>query len=230
VISDYLDSLSSALSFDRSLSRSVRQEVEDHLWEAVAADQAGNGLEAERRATARFGDPLVLATEFALVALRSQAQKAAAAIILVVFGVFIAMNARVAWYTAMQWTMSDDMRALSRVVLSIDRYAFWLAVVLGIAGFIYITSRRARPAFFSVVHKQLRRFSFLCIAAASALVVSVISDGLLTALQLYGVQLCFDSLIPILLMAIEIAGAGVLTFQIRRIARRTTCMTALLKT
>jgi hypothetical protein len=227
VISDYLDSFSSALSFDRSLSRRVRQEVDDHLREAVAADPAGNGAEAERRAIARFGDPHLLAAEIALVALRSQARSVAAATILVVFGVFIAMRARVAWYAAVQWTMSDDMRAVGGVVLSIDRYAFWLAVFLGMASFIYITSRRARPASFPVVHKQLRRFSFLCIAAASALVVSVISDGLLTGLQLYRVQLSFESLIPILLMTIEIAGAGVLAFQIRRVARRTTSMAAL---
>jgi dsRNA-specific ribonuclease len=46
VISDYLESLVGALSFDRSLSRRVRQEVEDHLREAVAADPMGDGLEA----------------------------------------------------------------------------------------------------------------------------------------------------------------------------------------
>jgi hypothetical protein len=40
VISDYLDSLVGALSFDRPLSGRVRQEVEDHLREAVAADPA----------------------------------------------------------------------------------------------------------------------------------------------------------------------------------------------
>jgi hypothetical protein len=38
VISDYLDTLAGALSFDRSLSGRVRQEVEDHLRGAVAAD------------------------------------------------------------------------------------------------------------------------------------------------------------------------------------------------
>jgi hypothetical protein len=59
VISDYLDSLVGALSFDRPLSGRVRQEVEDHLREAVAADPAGDGPEAERRAIANFGDPRV---------------------------------------------------------------------------------------------------------------------------------------------------------------------------
>jgi hypothetical protein len=230
VISDYLDSLASALSFDRSLSRCVRQEVEDHLWEAVAADPTGNGAEAERRAIAHFGDPHVLAAQFALVSLVKQARRVAAAIILVVSGVFIAMKARVAWYAVTQWTMSDDMRAVSGIVLLIDRYSFWLSVFLGIAGFVYITGRRAPAAFYPVFHKQLRRFFFLCIAATGALVVSVISDGVLTTLQLHGAQLCSDSLIPIFSMAIEIACASVLAFQIRCIARRRTCMASLLKT
>ena len=64
MISDYLDSLVGALSFDRPLSGRVRQEVEDHLREAVAADP-----EAERRAIANFGDPRVIAAEFAMVSL-----------------------------------------------------------------------------------------------------------------------------------------------------------------
>jgi HAAS domain-containing protein len=230
VIPDYLNALTSTLSFDPSLSRRVRQEVEDHLWEAVAADSMGNGAEAERRAIARFGDPHVLAAQFALVSLVKQARRVAAAIILVVAGVFIVMKARVAWYAVTQWTMSDDMRAVSGIVLLIDRYSFWSSVFLGIASFVYITGRRVPPAFYPAFHGQLRRFLFLCIAATGALVVSVISDGLLTALQLRGTQLCSDSLIPIFSMAIEVAFAGVIAFQIRWIARRTTSMASLQKT
>jgi len=32
MIADYLERLGRELSFDRSLARSVQQEVEDHLW------------------------------------------------------------------------------------------------------------------------------------------------------------------------------------------------------
>src|SRR6266403_1450386 len=46
MIPDYLERLARELSFDRSLARNVRQEVEDHLWEAVAADPTGNMLAA----------------------------------------------------------------------------------------------------------------------------------------------------------------------------------------
>ena len=58
MISDYLESLVGALSFDRSLSRRVRQEVEDHLREAVAADPVRDGIEAERRAIANSVIPM----------------------------------------------------------------------------------------------------------------------------------------------------------------------------
>src|SRR6201999_4384389 len=47
MIPDYLERLAHELDFDRSLSRRVRQEVEDHLWEAVAADSNGNTLQAQ---------------------------------------------------------------------------------------------------------------------------------------------------------------------------------------
>jgi hypothetical protein len=230
VISEYLDLLGAALSFDRSLSRSVRREVEDHLCEAVAANPACNRLEAERRAISHFGDPHLLAAQFAIVSLAKHTRRAGAAVILVVAGVFIAMKARVAWYAAMQWSAGDDVRAAGAIVLSIDRYAFWLSVILGITGFVYITSSRIPPTFYPVYHNQLRRFSCLCTVATAALVVSVISDGLLTALQLYGMQFCAQSLIPIFSVVVEILWASMLIFQIRSITRRRTCTVALLKT
>jgi hypothetical protein len=185
VISDYLDSLAGALRFNQSLSGRVRQEVEDHLREAVAADPTGNWAEAERRAIARFGDPRILAAQFALVSLVKQARSLAAAIILMVAGVFIAMKARVAWYAVTQWSMADDARALSSIALSIDRYSFWLSLFFGIAGFAYFASRPVTPIFPSALSKHLRGFIFLCVAATGALFVSVASDGVLTALQLF---------------------------------------------
>ena len=98
MISEYIETLVDALSFDRSLSGRVRQEVEDHLWEAVAADPRADGPEAEQRAIANFGDPHAIAAQFAVVSLAKQTRRVSAAIILVIAGVFIAMKARVAWY------------------------------------------------------------------------------------------------------------------------------------
>jgi hypothetical protein len=230
VISEYLESLAAALSFDRSLSRRMRQEVEDHLRGAVAADPRGNGIEAEQGAIANFGDPHTIASQFAMVSLAKRTRGVGVAVILVIAGVFITMKARVTWYAAMQCTISDDIRAVSGVVGVIDRYAFWLSVVIGIGSWAYIRGRRIPAAFHAEYRGQLRRFLRLCTAATGALVVSVISDGLLTALRLPGAEPSAESLLPILSIAIEVACASVLVFQIRGIAQRATSTAALLKT
>src|SRR6202030_2449580 len=39
-VADYLNALTRELGFDRPLAHRVRQEVEDHLWEATAATSA----------------------------------------------------------------------------------------------------------------------------------------------------------------------------------------------
>jgi hypothetical protein len=42
------------------------------------------------------------------------------------------MKARVAWYTIMQCSISDEARAASGIVGFIDRCSFWLSVIMGI--------------------------------------------------------------------------------------------------
>ena len=132
MISDYLESLVHALNFDRSLSRRVREEVEVHLREAVATDPRCAGPEAERRAISNFGDPQLIAAQFAVVSLAKRTRGVGNAVILVIASVFITMKARVAWFAVMQCAIGDDIRAVSGIVGSIDRYAFWLSVISGI--------------------------------------------------------------------------------------------------
>jgi hypothetical protein len=230
VISDYLDSLGRALGFDRSLSACVRQEVEDHLREAVAADPLDDGIEAERRAIAKFGDPRVIAAQFAVISLAKQTRRVGAVVVLVVAAVFVLMKARLAWYGATQWAMSDDMRAVGGVLSLIDRYSFCLSVIVGIGGWVYVSGGRIPLAFYPAYRKRLSRFLLLCTAATGTLVVSVISDGVLTALRLLGTELSADSVVPILSMAVEIACAGILVVQVRTITQRRTSTTALLGT
>ncbi len=228
MIQDYLDRLSRELDFDRSLSRRVREEVEDHLWEAVEACPTGNGLEAQARAIASFGDARTIAAQFAVVSLAMRSRRAGIAAVLVIAGVFAAMKLRVAWYAAIQWAISDDMRAISGLVLQIDRYAFFAALIIGLGGFVYIRSRQIPAAFHPAYRAQLRRFFLLCGLAATALVVSVISDAVLTALQLRGTGLTAMSLVPILSMAIEIACVGILIFHIRSVTLRAASTAALI--
>jgi hypothetical protein len=227
MISAYLDSLASALSFDRSLSRCVRQEVEDHLREAVAADPAGQGLEAEYRAVANFGDPHLIAAQFAVVSLTKRSMRLGIALILVIAGVFVAMKARVAWYAAIQSVISDDMRPIRGIVGLIDRCSFWLSVFVGIAAWVYISTRRSPTAFDPAYRKRLRLFFLLSLAATGSLIVSVMSDVVLTALQLAAAGVSAEFVVPAVSMAIEIAGAAIIVFQIRDITRRATSASAL---
>ena len=228
MISEYLESLGAALSFDRSLSGRVRQEVEDHLRAAVTADPRGDGLAAERSAIANFGDPQLIAAQFAVVSLAKRTRGVGIAVILVIAGIFITMKARVTWYAVMQCVISDDIRAISGIVGSIDRYAFWLSVITGIGCWAYICGRRIPAEFHAGYRQQLRRFRWLCTAATGALIVSVISDALLTALRLPGVEISAESLLAIFSIVIEVACAGVLVFQIRGITQRATSTAALL--
>ena len=230
MIPDYLESLARELDFDRSLSRCVRQEVEDHLWEAVAADSTGNTPQAQRRAIASFGDARAIAAQFAVVSLAKHTRRAAVAAVLVIASDLTAMKARIAWYAAAQWGTSDDMRALRGLVILIDRYAFWMSVIIGLGALAYIHSREIPAAFYPAYRRQLRCFSMLCHATAAALVVSVLSDGLLTALQLRGMKLSVEIWVAILTMAIEIACVGILFVHIRSMTLRAASTAALAKT
>lgn len=230
LISDYLDQLGDALRFDRSLSRGVVPEVEDHLQEAAAANAFGDRREAERRAIASFGDPHAIAAQFASVSLAKQAKRTGAALILVIAGVFVTMKSRVVWYAVTQWTVSDDMKAVSGIAGLVDRYSFWFSVVVAIGGFAYINSRCVSPILDAGYRRQLRLAFILCLVATTFLAVSVISGGVLTALHLRGTELHAGALVPIISMAIEAAGVGVLAFQIRSMTRKAVSIAALLKT
>jgi hypothetical protein len=230
LISDYLCSLADALKFDRSLSRCVVQEVEDHLQEAAAADSAGDTREAERRAIARFGDPHALAAQFASVSLARRARRTGAALILVIAAVFVTMKSRVVWYAVTQWTASDDMKAISGIAGLVDHYSFWFSVVIAIGGWWYVSSRRISPIPDAGYRRQLRLSFILCLVATASLAVSVISDGVLTALQLRGAGFHAGALVPVISMAIEVAGVGVLASEIWSMTRRAASIAALLKT
>jgi hypothetical protein len=219
VIAQYLESLTDALSFDPSLSRCVRREVEDHLREAVAADPSGDSLEAQRRAIASFGDPHVIAAQFAMVSLSRRTRSAGTGVIVAIGAVFVAMKARIAWFAAMPLAMSDDLRAASGIALSIDRYAFWFALIAGIAGWVYIDRRRVPSALAPAYQKQLRRCFLVCTAATCALGVAVACDGVLTAFRLIGMELSVDYLVPIVSMTIELGCAGALALHLRRMMR-----------
>src|SRR5262249_12915747 len=160
-----------------------------------------------------FGEPEIIAAQFAVISLMKRTRRAGLALVVVIAGAFIAMKARIAWYAVMEFSaVSDDVRAVSAAVASIDRTAFWLSLIIGIAGslYIYLSGRRIPASFHSAFRRQLHRCFLLCALATGALLVSVICDGVLTALRLSGGDVSAEFLVPILLVAAEIAGAGVL--------------------
>jgi hypothetical protein len=228
VIPEYVDAVGRALSFDRALARRVRQEVEDHLREAAAASLAGNRRDAERQATAAFGDPHVIAGQIAIVALARQSRRVGAIVILAIAGIFTTMKARVAWYAHMQWNATEDVGTIGSTVHTVDRYAFWLSVVLGVAAFAHVSARAVPTSFRPGDRTHLRRFCFLCAAAAFALSTSVASDGVLTATRLLEAGFCPTSLIPAGTVAVEVACAGILISHIRGMVRRATSTANLL--
>jgi hypothetical protein len=213
MIAEYAASLAGQLSFDRSLSRCVREEVENHLWEAVAADPAGDSSDAQRRAIENFGDPRAIAAQFATDSLARQAGKTGVTVVLVIAGVFLAMATRLTWYDVTQWGLCEDLIDLSETVGLIDRSAFWLAATVGAAGWF--------------CRRQLQRFVTLCAIATGGVIACVICDGALTAMRLSGWEYSADFLVPLFSMAIEVACAGVLAFYVRDLPRRMASTAAL---
>ena len=231
IIEAYTEFLAGKLNFDPSLSQRMRQEVQDHLWEAAAADPSGNRREAVQHAIANFGDPHVIAAQFATAWLARQTWKVGVTIIFVITSVFVAMKARVTWYTAAQWILSDHVRAVAKIVGLIDACAFYASVILGIAGCAYLVVRRAPPTALCAAHcSRLRHLLFVSAVSAAALTVSVIGDGVLTALRVVGREFTVEFMVPISSIAVEIVCAGILIFSVRSIVVRMVHTAALLKT
>jgi len=223
MISDYLDRLGGALSFDRALAHRVRVEIEDHLREGMAADPSPDRRGAEERAIAACGDPRALVAEFAVIALAKRTRRLGVGFFLGIAGVLIAMKARVAWYALMECLMRDDVRSAAAFVGSIDAGAFWASLVLGIAGAAYLGGGRAPTSL-----PRMRRFRLLCVAATAALTVSVISDGVLTSIRL-ATAAASAPYFPVFSILFEISCTVVLIAMIRDLAQRATFTAALQK-
>jgi HAAS domain-containing protein len=216
-VADYLDVLASELSFDRTLARRVRIEVEDHLWEA-AAHPGGPSLENQRRVIAEFGDPTELAASYVSASLLAQVRRAAGATLLAVIAIFVAMEARIAWYGLVEW--KPDPYWLTAWGLWLDRYAFTFALIIALTGCFYAATRRAPPYLQKGYSRELSHCIALCAATAAALLVTVLTETTLTGVRLFGRGLRWEILIPVGSLAAEIAAAVVLIWQIRDMVRK----------
>jgi hypothetical protein len=215
IVTEYLDALVRDLSFDIPLSRRVRQEVEDHLLETAADEPDGGSIESQRRAIARFGDPREIARQYAASSLLVQTRRVGMIVVLALAGIFIAMKGRGAWYGLMQWGLSDPFKRIGMIGLTIDLYAFRIALAVGLIGWGYIASCRSPAALHSGYRKQMRRCVLLCTITATALLTSVITDSILTGFRLSEAQFSASVLVPVLSMGAEIAFVTMLALRIR---------------
>ena len=219
-VSDYLDTLTRELSFDLPLARRVRQEVEDHLSEAAAAEPEADSGEAQRRAIQKFGDPRAIASEYAAQSLFRQTRRVGITAVVAASGILVAMNARGAWYGWLQWGVSAELAAVRKIALSIDLYAFILALAIGLVGWAYIGTRRLAARFDAPYRDQMKRCLLLCALAALPLIAAVVTDAVLTGLRLFESELRLGALVPLATMAGEIAFAALLVVQLRQAMKR----------
>lgn len=217
-IADYVAALSRELRFDPSLSRRVCAEVEDHLRAAAAA---GAGADAENQAVARFGSPHAIARQFAGPSLIRQTRNVGYGMVLVVLCSYLAMAGRLAWYIALDWRVGNDapLAALRTATILIDRYAFAVAAIVGLCSLAYVW--RVRSGELSATCRgRLRRFILLCALATLGLLVTVAADIVLTALRLTGSVPSLGSLLPLVLLAVEIALTVIFVAHLRSVMRR----------
>ena len=218
LIAAYADELARQLGFDGALAARVRLEVEDHLREAAAA--AGGDVAAAQRIVAGFGEPSVIAAQFAAARLTGQARALSTVVILATGGALLAMKARLAWYEAMEWRLADDFKAIAGVIGTVDRAAFWLAVAVAIAGWA-ITAARPAPVTFDRAHRlRLRGYLAISALAATALLGSAVCDGILTVMRLGDATASARVTVPLLSMAVEIGCVAAAAYGAFRLTRR----------
>jgi hypothetical protein len=220
-IAEYGAALSRELAFDRPLSRRVREEVEDHLWEAAASEPDQDPLMAQLRAVARFGDPRAIAAQYAASSLYRQTKAVGVAAVLVIAGVYLTMKGRHAWYEMVHWGMGDQLRALLETGMPVIRYTFMAALMLGIVGWVYSVSRKTPPILDLAHRRQLRVSQLLLSAATGAIVLSVIFDIGVTTVRLAEVTFSAQALVPLGLVVVEIVFTVALVVQLLGTVRRT---------
>jgi hypothetical protein len=228
LVTEYLDALTRELRFDLQLSRRVRQEVEDHLLDAIGDDRGGDPSEAARLAIARFGDPRDIARQYAPLSLLRQARRVGAMLIVAIAAVLMLMKARIVLYGFSQLPLNADwLGGLGTVGPMIDRYTFQVALVVSVLGWLYIASRRVSPTLHSGYQLQLKRCLWLSAATAGLLIGSVVLDTILSGLRYVGAGISLAAVFPMALVAIEVALAGVIIVQLRKVIQRKALVSAL---
>jgi hypothetical protein len=227
-IDDYLSALAREISFDPALSRRVRCEAEDHLWQAAEV-RGGPSVENQRLAILDFGEARELARGYVAASILAQIRWAGGAMILAAAAIYVAMKARVAWYGWIRWEPTPDYTAVSAFALPIDHYATMLALICALIGCAYIATRRAPSRADRSYRKQLNRCIVLCGASATALSFCVATEVVLTGVGMSETQWCAATAVPVLSLLVEIAAVIGFALSIRTTIRRTEFAASLLR-
>jgi hypothetical protein len=226
MIAAYLDQLRALLRFDPSLAKRVIAEAQDHLEEAAAREPAPDRREAERRVIARFGDPSLIAAQFAAVSLARHSRRVGVALVLTVVAVMALMKIRVAWYDVIQLPLNEEVREIARLVLTVDRLAFWSAAVSGIVTLLYIARERTPAVADDRCQRYNRRVTTAFAWATGSLAMAVLCDSVLMVLRI-GPSPSNDAIVPVASLVIEIVCIGAIIYLIRVASRRASAVSAL---
>jgi HAAS domain-containing protein len=228
-VADYLKTLTHELRFDAALANRVRREVEDHLREAAAEpSDCTTPIAAQRRAIARFGEPRMVARQYAPGALLVQTRRGGIVVLIALAGIYAMMKARLAWYGFTQWSLSPDLAATAATVFSVVRWVFIVALAVAVVGAAYIGSRRPPREFHDAYWRELACSVGLCAIAVAVLLVAIGLDGIMVGLRLVGRETSAAVLIPILSMTVEALLAAVLVCSLRGSIERVTIARTLL--
>lgn len=227
-IAEYLDSLARALRFDPQLSLRVRREVEDHLLDAIADGPGTSPKEAARLAIARFGDPRLIARQYAPLSLLQQARRVGGILILAIAAILVLMKLRGAWYEFLQWRLNPDrLLGLGAIGVAIDRYVFQVSLVLGIFSWLYLATNRAAPTIDGDYQRQLKRCFLLAATTSGLLIAAVVLDTILGGTRALDAGMSLAAMIPLLSIAIEIGLVGVIIAELRKVVQRKALVSSL---
>lgn len=218
-IADYLDELGRELAFDPVLSRRVRQEVEDHLREAAAAEPTESTTDAVERAVISFGAPQKIAEQYRAVSLHTRMKRTSLLVLCAVLVAFGTMESRVVWYGLTRWNTGATLKSVGRIVIPIDRYAFLVAIVLGIVGSIIVNRPYPLP-YGPPSRGQMRHGRLLIVAAAAATALAVTCEALLTSWRVVETRWTANSVLPVGSLIIEIGIVFAVVVYIRDTVRR----------
>ena len=220
-IADYCAEVAQQLRFDPQLACRVRAEIEDHLLEALEARSEEASADAQREAIRAFGDARQIARDFAAGALQSLARRTAVLTALAVIGVFVAMDARIAWNMwVAQPVMGEQTRAAAAIGIPIDRAAFALAFVAALAALALMMARRAPARVDAAFGLRITRCIRLAATAVLALSAAVATELVLAGIHLSEAKAASPALVPALTLLVECAAAVSVTAHLAATARR----------